>query len=40
VDRPPEHVRQSIQNAREALRQGIPLENRLKNKLLQHTASD
>lgn len=40
VDRPPEHVRQSIHNAREALRQGLPVENRLKDKLLQHTASD
>jgi RNA polymerase sigma factor (sigma-70 family) len=40
IDRPPEHVRQSIHNAREALRQGLPVENRLKDKLLQHTASD
>ena len=40
VDRPPEQVRQSIHNAREALRQGLPVENQVKNKLLQHTASD
>lgn len=40
VDRPPENVRQSIHNAREALRHGLPVENRLKDKLLQHTASD
>jgi RNA polymerase sigma factor (sigma-70 family) len=40
VDRPPENVRQSIHNAREALRLGLPVENRLKDKLLQHTASD
>jgi RNA polymerase sigma factor (sigma-70 family) len=40
VDRSSEHVRQSIHNAREALRQGLPVENRLKDKLLQHTASD
>jgi RNA polymerase sigma factor (sigma-70 family) len=40
VDRSPEHVRLSIHNAREALRHGLPVENRLKDKLLQHTASD
>jgi RNA polymerase sigma factor (sigma-70 family) len=40
VDRPPEHVRESIHNAREALRLGLPVENRLKDKLLQQTASD
>ena len=40
VDRSPEHVRESIQKAREALRHGLPVENRLKDKLLQHTASD
>ena len=40
VDRSPEHVRQSIHNAREALRHGLPVENRLKDKLLQQTASD
>lgn len=40
VDRPPEHVRRSIHNAREALRHGLPVENPLKDKLLQHTASD
>jgi RNA polymerase sigma factor (sigma-70 family) len=40
VERPPEHVRQSIHNAREALRHGLPVENGLKDKLLQHTASD
>jgi RNA polymerase sigma factor (sigma-70 family) len=40
VDRPPEHVRQSIHKAREALRRGLPVENRLKDKLFQHTASD
>jgi RNA polymerase sigma factor (sigma-70 family) len=40
VDRSPEHVRQSIHSAREALRHGLPVENRLKDKLLQHTASD
>jgi hypothetical protein len=33
-------VRLSIHNAREALRHGLPVENRLKDKLLQHTASD
>jgi RNA polymerase sigma factor (sigma-70 family) len=38
VDRSPEQVRQSIQNAREALRNGFPAENPLKDKLLQHTA--
>lgn len=40
VDRSPEHVRQSIHNAREALRHGLPVENPLKDKLLQHTTSD
>jgi DNA-directed RNA polymerase specialized sigma24 family protein len=40
VDRSPEHVRQSIHSAREALRHGLPVENGLKDKLLQHTASD
>jgi RNA polymerase sigma factor (sigma-70 family) len=40
VDRAPEQVRQSIHNAREALRHGVPVENRLKDKLLEHTASD
>ncbi|MGH9517630.1 MAG: sigma factor-like helix-turn-helix DNA-binding protein [Terriglobales bacterium] len=40
VDRSTEHVQQSIHNAREALRHGLPVENRLKDKLLQRTASD
>ena len=40
VDRPPEHVRQSVQNAREALRRGLPVENPLKDKLLQQTGTD
>ena len=40
VDRSPEQVRQSIHNAREALRHGFPVENPLKDKLLQHTATD
>lgn len=40
VDRRPEHVRESIHNAREALRLGLPVENPLKDKLLQQTASD
>jgi RNA polymerase sigma factor (sigma-70 family) len=40
VDRPPEQVRQSVQNAREALRRGLPMENPLKDKLLQHTGTD
>jgi RNA polymerase sigma factor (sigma-70 family) len=40
VDRSPEHVQRSIHNAREALRRGLPAENRLKDKLLQRTASD
>jgi RNA polymerase sigma factor (sigma-70 family) len=38
VDRPPEQVRQSVHKAREALRNGFPVENPLKDKLLQHTA--
>lgn len=40
VDRSPEQVRQSVHNAREALRHGLPVENPLKDKLLQHTATD
>jgi RNA polymerase sigma factor (sigma-70 family) len=40
VDRPPEQVRQSVHNAREALRRGLPVENPLKDKLLQHTGTD
>lgn len=40
VDRAPEQVRQSVHNAREALRRGLPVENPLKDKLLQHTATD
>jgi RNA polymerase sigma factor (sigma-70 family) len=40
VDRSPEQVRQSIHNAREALRHSLPVENPLKDKLLQHTATD
>jgi len=40
VDRPPDQVRQSIHTAREALRHGLPVENPLKDKLLQHTATD
>jgi RNA polymerase sigma factor (sigma-70 family) len=40
VDRPPEQVRLSVHNAREALRHGLPVENPLKDKLLQHTATD
>jgi RNA polymerase sigma factor (sigma-70 family) len=40
VDRSPEQVRQSIHKAREALRHGFPVENPLKDKLLQHTATD
>ena len=40
VDRAPEQVRQSVHNAREALRRGLPVENPLKDKLLQHTAMD
>ena len=39
VDRPPEQVRQSIHNAREALRHALPVENPLKDKLLQHTTT-
>jgi RNA polymerase sigma factor (sigma-70 family) len=39
VDRPPEQVRQSVQNAREALRRGLPVENPLKDKLLQQTGT-
>jgi RNA polymerase sigma factor (sigma-70 family) len=40
VDRAPEQVRQSVHNAREALRRGLPVENPLKDNLLQHTATD
>lgn len=40
VERAPEQVRQSVHNAREALRHGLPVENPLKDKLLQHTATD
>jgi RNA polymerase sigma factor (sigma-70 family) len=40
IDRPAEQVRQSVQNAREALRRGLPVENPLKDKLLQHTGTD
>jgi RNA polymerase sigma factor (sigma-70 family) len=40
VDRSPEQVRQSVHNARKALQHGLPVENRLKDKLLQHTATD
>jgi RNA polymerase sigma factor (sigma-70 family) len=39
VDRPPEQVRQSVHRAREALRRNLPVENRLKDKLLQHTGT-
>ncbi|HKW16796.1 MAG TPA: sigma-70 family RNA polymerase sigma factor [Terriglobales bacterium] len=37
VDRAPEQVRQSIQNAREALRGSLPVENRFKDELLHKT---
>jgi RNA polymerase sigma factor (sigma-70 family) len=40
VDRSPEQVRQSVHNAREALKHGFPVQNSLKEKLLQHTATD
>ena len=40
VDRTPEQIRQSIQNARHALRHGMQVQNPLKDKLLQQTASD
>jgi RNA polymerase sigma factor (sigma-70 family) len=40
VDRTPEQVRHSIHNAREALRRALPVENQLKDKLLQHTGTD
>jgi len=40
VDRSPEQVRLSVHNAREALRHGLPVQNPLKDKLLQHTATD
>jgi RNA polymerase sigma factor (sigma-70 family) len=39
VDHTPEQVRQSIQNAREALRRNLPVENRFKDKLLQKTGT-
>lgn len=40
VDRTPEEVRQSVHNARQALRHSLPVENPLKDKLLQHTGTD
>ena len=40
VDRSAEQVQQSVHNAREALRHGFPVDNPLKDKLLQHTATD
>jgi RNA polymerase sigma factor (sigma-70 family) len=40
VDRTPEQVRYSVGNAREALRHNMPVENPLKDKLLQHTGTD
>ena len=40
VDRPSEEVRQSVHKAREALRHGLPVQNRFKDKLLQHTGTD
>ncbi len=40
VDRPPEQVRQSVHNARVALQHGFPMENPLKDKLLQHTGTN
>jgi RNA polymerase sigma factor (sigma-70 family) len=40
VDRTPEQVRHSIQNAREALRHNLPVQNLLKDKLLEPTTSD
>jgi RNA polymerase sigma factor (sigma-70 family) len=39
VDHTPEQIRQSIQNAREALRRNLPVENRFKDKLLQKTGT-
>jgi RNA polymerase sigma factor (sigma-70 family) len=40
IDRTPEQVRESVQRARQALRQNLPVENSLKEKLLQHTGTD
>lgn len=40
IDRSEKQVQESIDNAREALRRGLPVEKRLKDKLLQPTASD
>jgi RNA polymerase sigma factor (sigma-70 family) len=40
LDRTPDEVRKSIHNAREAVRRTLPVENQLKEKLLQQTASD
>jgi RNA polymerase sigma factor (sigma-70 family) len=40
VDRTPEQVRQSVRDAREALRRNMRVENPLKDKLLQHTGTD
>lgn len=39
VDRTTEQVRQSIENARDALRQNLPVENRFKDELLQKTGT-
>jgi RNA polymerase sigma factor (sigma-70 family) len=40
IDRTPEQVRESVQRARQALRQALPVENPLKEKLLQQTGTD
>ncbi len=37
TDRTSDQVRQSVEKAREALRRGFPIQNPLKEKLLQHT---
>jgi RNA polymerase sigma factor (sigma-70 family) len=40
LERTPDQVQKCIHNAREALRRHLPVENQLKDKLLQQTASD
>lgn len=40
IDRTTEQVRQSIENARNALRLNLPVENRIKDELLQKTGTD
>ena len=40
IDRKPEQVQQSIQNARKKLRHGFSVNNPFKDKLLQHTGTD